>query len=450
MLRKLIRKMSPARLIVSVYVLGILFITLLLMLPVSWKPGVRLSFIDALFTAASAVSVTGLTTVSTGDSFSVFGAAVLIFAFQFGGIGIMTLGSFYWFLLGENIGLLERKLIMIDQNRNQLSGLVLLMRLVLLLTLAIELLGTVIFGVYFYTTGASDTIWSAFFNGLFHAVSAFTNAGFDLFGDSLIRYSDDYFVQSVTMLLIVLGAVGFPVLAELTEWARKKQKRFRFSLFTKVTMVTHAVLILLGFVVIWLTEAGHSFANMPIHQQLMNALFTSITSRSAGLTIIDMSSLHQASQLLISVLMFIGASPSSVGGGIRTTTIAVIVIVMINFAKGEKEIRLFNRSISKDDVYKSFVFLCMSVLLVIVGIFAVLMAEGHRYDLSAVLFEVTSAFGTCGLSTGITGSLHVSGKITLILLMFIGRIGMFLFFSLFTSGKKKPDIKYPEEKLIIG
>ncbi|RAP75334.1 TrkH family potassium uptake protein [Paenibacillus montanisoli] len=450
MLRKIIRKLSPARLIVTAYLIGVIVITGLLMLPISWKPGVRLSFIDALFTAVSAVSVTGLTTVSTGDTFSVFGASVLIFAFQFGGIGIMTLGSFYWFLLGENIGLLERKLIMIDQNRNQLSGLVHLMRLVLLLTLSIELLATITFAVYFYSSGYSDTFGHAIFNSLFHSISAFTNAGFDLFGDSLLRYTDDYFVQSLTMMLIVLGAVGFPVLAEVVEWARGKNKRFRFSLFTKVTMVTHAILIVLGFFAIWLTEIGNSFAGMPLHQQMMNSLFASVTSRSAGLTTIDVSSLHQASLLLISVLMFIGASPSSMGGGVRTTTIAVIASVMVSFARGDKETRMFGRSISKDDVYKSFVFFAMSVLLLIVGIFAVLMAEEHRYDLSAVLFEVASAFGTCGLSTGITGALHDSAKITLILLMFIGRIGMFLFFSLFTSGKKKPDIKYIEEKLIIG
>ncbi|WP_308638493.1 TrkH family potassium uptake protein [Paenibacillus silvisoli] len=450
MFRKIIRKMAPAHLIVSAYVIGVAVITALLMLPISWKPGVKVSFIDALFTSVSAVSVTGLTTVSTGDTFSVFGASVLIFAFQFGGIGIMTLGSFYWFLLGENIGLLERKLIMIDQNRNQLAGLVQLMKLVLLLTLSIELLGTIIFGVYFYISGYTDSVSHALFNGLFHSVSAFTNAGFDLFGDSLLRYTDDYFVQGLMMALIVLGAVGFPVLTEVVEWARRKNKRFRFSLFTKVTMVTHAILIVLGFLVIWLTELGHSFAGMPLHQQLMNSLFASVTSRSAGLTTIDIAALHQASLLLISVLMFIGASPSSVGGGVRTTTIAVIVSVMVSFARGDKETRMFGRAISRDDVYKSFVFFAMSVLLVIVGIFAVLMAEAHRYDLSAVLFEVASAFGTCGLSTGITGSLHDSGKITLILLMFIGRIGMFLFFSLFTSGKRKPDIKYIEEKLIIG
>lgn len=457
MLRNIIRRLSPGKIIILAYVLGIIVFTLLLKLPISLKPGVKLPFIDALFTAASAVSVTGLTTIGTSDTFSIFGIFMLMAAFQFGGVGIMTLGSFYWLMMGQNIGLLERKLIMIDQNRSQLAGLVKLMKVVLVLTLTIELTGTVLFGVYFYATGYTDSLPYALFNGMFHTVSAFTNAGFDLFGDSLLRYSKDYFVQTFTMLLIILGAIGFPVMAELWEFvrsrrrgARNKDRPFRFSLFTKVTLITHVILLFLGAAIIWLTEAGHSFAHMPLHQQLMNSLFTSVTSRSAGLTIVDVSSLHHATLLLISGLMFLGASPSSMGGGIRTTTIAIIVLVILSYARGERVPRAFSRSISMEDVIKSFVFFTLAVLLVLIGIFAVFMSEAHQFDLSAVLFEVASAFGTCGLSTGITGSLHRGSKVTLIILMFIGRIGMFLFISLFSSGKRKPDIRYPEEKLIIG
>ncbi|AZN40044.1 TrkH family potassium uptake protein [Paenibacillus albus] len=456
MLRTIIRKLSPGKIIILAYMLGIIVFTILLKLPISHKPGVKLHIIDALFTAASAVSVTGLTTVPTSDTFTTFGAFVLMAAFQFGGVGIMTLGSFYWFLMGQHIGLLERKLIMIDQNRNQLAGLVQLMRVVLILTLAIELTGTLLFGFYFYVTGLTDSLPNALFNGMFHSVSAFTNAGFDLFGDSLARYSKDYFVQSFTMLLIILGAIGFPVMAELWEFVSRRRRRnstnrrFRFSLFTKVTLSAHVILLLTGAIIIWLTEAGHSFEHMPLHQQLMNSLFTSVSSRSAGLTTVDVSSLHHASLLIISALMFIGASPSSMGGGIRTTTIAIIVLVILSFARGERMPRAFNRSISMEDTLKSFIFFALAVLLVLTGIFAVFMSEAHQFDLSAVLFEVTSAFGTCGMSTGITGSLHLGSKITLIMLMFIGRIGMYLFISLFSSGKKKPDIRYPEEKLIIG
>ncbi|NBD26259.1 TrkH family potassium uptake protein [Paenibacillus glycinis] len=451
MLKKLLTVLSPAQLVSAAYLLVVMITGALLMLPVSWKPGVSISPLDALFTSVSAISVTGLTTVSTVDTFSGFGVAVLLVAFQFGAIGIMTLGSFYWMLMGQHIGLLQRKLIMIDQNRNNLAGLVDLMRLVLILTLAIELIGTLLFAGYFYLSGFTASIGRAFYYGLFHSVSAFTNAGFDLFGDSFVRYSRSYYIQALSMLLIVSGAVGFPVLAELWRFVRSgKGKRFRFSLFTKLTLVTHAVLLFGGAACIWLTEAGHSFGAMSAGRQIMNSLFLSVTSRSAGLTTIDVSTLHQATLLLVSVLMFVGASPSSVGGGVRTTTVAVIFITIIMFFKGEHAPRAFGRSFNREDVTKSFVFFLLSLLLVLAGVFALLMSEKHKYDLAAVLFEVTSAFGTCGMSTGITGSLQPTGKITLMLLMFFGRIGMFLFISLFQARKKQPAVKYPEEKLIIG
>ncbi|MBM7567380.1 TrkH family potassium uptake protein [Paenibacillus sacheonensis] len=453
MIKKLLTVLSPAQLVSGAYFIVIMLTALLLMLPISWKEGVSVSPLDALFTSVSAISVTGLTTVGTGDTFNAFGIAVLLVAFQFGAVGIMTLGSFYWMLVGKHIGLLERKLIMIDQNQNQLSGLVELMRIVLILTLTIELIGTLLFTAFIYASGYTDSLAKAAYYGLFHAISAFTNAGFDLFGDSLIRYSDNAPIQILTMLLIVLGAVGFPVLVELWRFVRSRKEkgaRFRFSLFTKLTLVTHAVLVIGGAAAIWLTEAGHSLGNMSTGSGLMNALFLSVTSRSAGLTTVDVSSLHQATLLIVSGLMFIGASPSSVGGGVRTTTVAVIFLTVVMFFRGENEPRAFRRSLNREDILKSFVFFTLSILLVMAGVFALLVSEAHKFDLSAVLFEVASAFGTCGMSTGITSTLHPASKITLILLMFFGRIGMFLFISLFRSRKRPLNIKYPEEKLIIG
>ncbi|QHT59977.1 hypothetical protein GXP70_08470 [Paenibacillus lycopersici] len=454
MIKRLLKVLSPAQLISGAYFIVIVLTALLLMLPISWREGATVSPLDALFTSVSAISVTGLTTVSTGETFNGFGVAVLLLAFQFGAVGIMTIGSFYWMLVGKHIGLLERKLIMIDQNQNKLAGLVELMRIVLILTLAIELVGTLLFTVFIYASGYTDSLATAAYYGLFHSISAFTNAGFDLFGDSLIRYSDNAPVQVLTMALIVLGAVGFPVLVEtwryVRSWTKKQEGRFRFSLFTKLTLVTHAVLIVGGTIGIWLTEAGNSLAGKSLGGQLMNALVLSITSRSAGLTTIDISTLHQATLLLVSGLMFIGASPSSVGGGVRTTTVAVIALTIVMFFRGETQPRAFRRSIAGEDVRKSFVFFTLSILLVMAGVFAVLVSETHHYDVSAALFEVASAFGTCGLSTGITAALHPASKVTLMLLMFFGRIGMFLFISLFTSRRKQPNVKYPEEKLIIG
>ncbi|CAN7297996.1 TrkH family potassium uptake protein [Paenibacillus sp. LjRoot153] len=449
MLNKL-QKMPASRLIVIAYLIGIFLIAILFKLPISLKAGATISFVDALFTSASAVSVTGLTTVGINDTLSSFGIGVLIVAFQFGGIGVMTLGSFYWLLFGQEIGLLQRKMIMIDQNRNNLSGLVQLMKLVLGFTLILEAISTLAFGLYFYFTGEYGSIGSALYYGMFHTISAFTNAGFDLFGNSLLNYSSDYFVQALTIFLIVLGGIGFPVLAELREYWWGGHKNFRFSLFTKLTLVTTSVLLLFGTIGFWLTERTHALVGMSWHGKIITALFTSVTSRSAGLTTIDMSTITEASLLLVSVLMFIGASPSSMGGGVRTTTVAVIVLALIAYARGEKEPKVFGRMISQEDSLKSFVFFLTGIALLLGGIFMLLLAEPNRWGVSAILFEVASAFGTCGLSTGITADLGSVSKISLIVLMFIGRIGLFLFYSLFTNGKKKPLIRYPEEKLIIG
>ncbi|NQX62261.1 TrkH family potassium uptake protein [Paenibacillus qinlingensis] len=449
MLKKL-QKMPASRLIVIAYLIGIFLIAILLKLPISLKAGATISFVDALFTSASAVSVTGLTTVGINETLSSFGIGVLIVAFQFGGIGVMTLGSFYWLLFGQEIGLLQRKMIMIDQNRNNLSGLVQLMQLVLLFTLILEAISTLAFGFYFYFTGEYESIWRALYFGMFHTISAFTNAGFDLFGNSLLNYSSDYFVQALTMFLIVLGGIGFPVLAELREYWWGGHKNFRFSLFTKLTLITTSVLLLFGAIGFWLTERTHALSGMSWHGKILSALFTSVTSRSAGLTTIDMSTITEASLLLVSILMFIGASPSSMGGGVRTTTVAVIVLALIAYARGEKEPKVFGRMISQEDSLKSFVFFLTGIALLLGGIFILLLAEPDRWGVSAILFEVASAFGTCGLSTGITADLGTVSKISLIVLMFIGRIGLFLFYSLFTNGKKKPLIRFPEEKLIIG
>jgi len=445
-------RLSAARWIVIFYFSAILLITVLLMLPISVKPGARISWIDGFFTAASAVSVTGLTTVSTADTFSRFGAVVLMIGFQLGGLGIMAMGSFYWLLMGQSIGLWQRKLLMIDQNRYNLSGIVYLIRIIIGLTLLMEGLSGVIFGIYFYLDGKAATLGSAFYYGLFHSVSSYTNAGFDLFGNSMLDFSQNYAVQTLTMVLIVLGGIGFPVLVEfLTFLKQYKQKpRFRFSLYTKVTTVTFGCLLVAGMLGLWGLEANHAFADQSWHDALFSSLFASVSARSAGLATFDFAGLTEASKLLLALLMFIGASPSSMGGGVRTTTVAVIVLSVITFARGGTEIRVFKRSVRQDDVFRCFIFCTTAAALVLLGTFAILTAEGHRFDLVSVLFEICSAFGTCGLSTGITSELSTPSKLTLIILMFIGRIGMLLFLTSIMSGKPQAEIRYPEERLIIG
>ncbi len=448
--RKYFNAMTPTQIIILGYVAAVSIATTLLMLPISQKGGSKLTFIDALFTATSGVTVTGLTVVNTADTFSVFGTAVLLVLFQIGGIGIMTLGTLLWMVLGRNINLSYRRMIMIDHNRNNLSGLVQLMRIILILAIAIELIGATIFGFYFYFAGYYQHWNDAFYFGLFHAMSAYTNAGFDIFGNSLIDFSGDYFVQVITMALIVLGAIGFPVLIEVREYLFGKHRHFRFSLFTKVTSYTFFILVFLGTTGIWFIEKGLFYANMAWHEKFFYSLFNSVTSRSGGLATMDISLYDHSTQFLLSIFMFIGASPSSVGGGIRTTTFALVLLVMITYALGKSEVRIFRRSIKQEDIIKSLVVFSVGIALVVASVMIIDVSDGRKFTLGEIIFEVTSAFGTCGLSVGISGELSSLGKSVLMILMFIGRVGILSLLFVFRTRRRKEKYHYPQEEIIIG
>jgi potassium uptake TrkH family protein len=444
-------KLTPTQFVVLGYAAAMAMCTVLLMLPISLRPGADLTPLDALFTAVSAISVTGLTVVNTLDTFSVFGTFVLMAAFQVGGIGVMALGTFLWLILGRNVSLSYRRMIMIDHNRNRLSGLVVMIRHIFLLALAIEAAGTALFAVYFYLAGYVGSWAQAIYYGLFHAVSSYTNAGFDIFGDSLHRFAGDYFVQIVTMILIVLGAIGFPVLLEVREYVLQRNKRtFRFSLYTKLTTSTFAALILIGAVSIYCMESVDFPADKAWHENALDALFHSVTTRSAGLTTMDVNGFNLPTQFLMAVLMFIGASPSSVGGGIRTTTFAVVLLSLYTYAKGKYEVRAFRRAIKDEDIKKSFVVFSTAAMLVVSAVILIVWVEADRFPLIAVIFEVCSAFGTSGLSTGITAELSAAGQALIMALMFIGRIGILSLLFIFRTRNRQEMYRYPQEDLIIG
>jgi len=429
------------------YFLAITFSYLLLNLPGVYLPGVKVNFIDSLFTAVSAVSVTGLTSISIVDTYTVFGIAMLMLVLQIGGIGIMSMGTFFWLILKKRIGMRERQLIMVDHNQYSVAGVVNLIREIVALIFMIELIGGVIFTVYimkFY-----DTLGEAFLQGLFMSVSATTNTGFDLTGESLAPYFNDYFIQVITMVLIILGAIGFPVLIEVKSYLSRKNKNFRFSLFTKITTSMFGILLVFGTVVILILESMNSFKGLSWHEKIFASLFHSVSSRSAGLTTFDITQFGDSTNLFISSLMFIGASPSSVGGGIRTTTLAIAILFLINFAKGNEVIHIFNRQIKLIDVFRSYAVILLAVMMVFVALILLLITEPDM-SFVALLFEITSAFGTCGMSLGITSDLSVIGKVIIMALMFIGRVGLISF--LFTLGgkTKKPHYHFPEERVIIG
>ncbi|WLD94036.1 TrkH family potassium uptake protein [Alkalihalobacillus sp. AL-G] len=439
-------RLTSVQMIVLFYLGAVVMATTLLSLPFAHRQGVDWSFIDALFTAVSAISVTGLTVVSTAETFNTAGYFILAFVLQFGGIGIMTLGTFIWLLVGKKIGLRERQLIMTDQNRTTLQGLVKIMREILVLILIIEAIGTLILGLYFLNY--FSTWQEAFMQGFFASVSATTNAGFDITGKSLIPFAHDYFVQFINMILLILGAIGFPVLLEIKEYLTSKERKYQFSLFTRLTTATFFILIVVGTVLILLLEWNHFYKDKTWHEALFYSLFQSVTSRNGGLATLDVSLYTEPTQLVLSVLMFIGASPSSVGGGIRTTTFAIIILSIYTFAKGNQSIKVFRRELLAEDIIKAFVVFSMAIIVCGTAVVALMVIE--NFPLMPVLFEVCSAFGTTGLSMGITAQLSTPGKIIIILLMFIGRVGILSFLFLIRGNIVKEKYHYPKEQIIIG
>lgn len=442
-----IRSATPAQAIVAYYIIATALSFLLLRLPNVQKEGVEVSFIDTLFTAVSAVSVTGLTAVNISETYSIYGIIVIIFILQLGGIGIMSIGTFFWLLIGKRIGLRERQLIMVDHNQLNLSGVVSMIRNIIAILLIIEAIGAIILTLYF--TQYYDSFGEALLQGIFASVSATTNGGFDITGQSLVPYFNDYFVQIVNMILIILGAIGFPVLIEVKEFLSNKNKNFRFSLFTKITTTTFGILLIIGTIGIFALEATKSFKGMNWHEMLFASMFHSVSTRSGGMVTFDVTQFSDATSTFLSAMMFIGASPSSVGGGIRTTTFAIAILFLINFARGKNTIQIFKREIQLIDVFRAFAVIILAIFMVLVATMALLITEPQA-SLVEILFEITSAFGTCGMSLGLTDDLSIPGKVIIMILMFIGRVGLISF--LYTiGGKTDPtNFHYPKERVIIG
>lgn len=441
------KRSTPFQAIVSYYFIAIAISFILLILPGVHKEGVNISLLDSLFTAVSAVSVTGLTVIDISDTYSVFGIVMLALIMQFGAIGIMSLGTFTWLLLGKKIGLRERQLIMVDHNQYNLSGVVHLIKEIIKILLTIEIVGAIILTLYF--TQYFGTFKEALYNGAFAAISATTNGGFDITGNSLKSFRHDYFVQLINMIMIVLGAIGFPVLIEVKNFLSNKNRYFKFSLYTKITTSTYAILFIIGSLVILLIESFHAFKGMSWHEALFTAMFHSVSARSAGLTTIDVTDFNEATDIFLSVLMFIGASPSSVGGGIRTTTFAIAILFLINFARNKQDIQIFHREIHVIDVYRSYVVIILSAFLVVLATMILSLSEPHA-TLMQILFEITSAFGTCGMSLGLTEHLSGIGKVVMMILMFVGRVGIISFLYSIGGRPEKTNFHYPKERVIIG
>ncbi len=442
-------KLHPMQYLVLFYFLAMIIAAIFFYLPVTHQEGAQVTFIDALFTAVSAVSVTGLTVLPIHETFNTVGIVGLLIFLQIGGIGIMTLSTFVWLLSKKRIGLRERQLIMTDQNRTELSGMVNSIRNILFIFISVELIGTVLLALLFLPYYPS--IWDAFYHGLFVAVSATTNGGFDLTGDSLIKFQDNYFVQMIVMILIITGSIGFPVLIEVKGYfLSKNKKKYRFSLYTKLTTSIFFLLIIGGAIGIGFMEWNEAFQGKAWHEIIFYSLFHSVSTRSGGMTTMNITLFSQVTLLLLSFLMFIGASPSSVGGGIRTTTFALNLLYVYHFARGNKEVRIFKREVMQEDLNKSVAVTMMGIFICTISL--LVLAYKEPFSLYQIIFEMMSAFGTAGLSVGIVEEFSETSKVILMVLMFIGRIGILP--TLYLLGRRKEHTKtpyrYPKEKIIIG
>jgi Trk-type K+ transport system membrane component len=441
---------SATRGFVTIYALFMLLVAALLKMPASLVPGQTLSWIDAIFISASGISTTGLSTVVVADTLSSLGKVVLALGLQFGGIGLIMLLSIIWMVVGKKISYKERTMIMMDQNQFKMSGVVKLVKSVVIVLFSIELIAFIIMGMYLHLSGYY-ALKDAFFQSFFLTISLTTNAGFDISGTSFTMYHQDYFMQILGMFLMFVGAVGFWPIMEFADWVKSKIKKekFEFSWFTKTLVGTHIALWIVGTILFLVLEGNNYLADKNIIESIFYGLFMSITTRNAGFsTIADISVLSSSTKFLFMILMFIGSSPNSAGGGIRTTTLIVIIFSVIAYARGKNQVSIGKKAFKDEHINKAVVVFIAAIALVLFASFLLMAIEPFSWE--RIMFEVSSAFGTTGLSLGITPYLSLFGKIILIITMFLGRIGMVTLLFIFKDDHKKINVQYPEVEVIIG
>ena len=415
------------------------------MLPFSTTNHQGLRWIDALFVSTSASCVTGLTVVDLHNDLTFFGTVVMLMLIQVGGLGIMTLATLVVHTMGYRFHLQESLVLQESLNQGGQAGLVELIARMIKYTFVIEGFFAVVLTIHFIPEFGFNAIGY----GIFHSISAFCNAGFDLFGnyDSLCKRNDDYFLMTCIGVLIILGGIGFTVMSDVLH---KKFWR-KYSLHTKIVIVMNIALILIGTLLIFPVEYYNpdTVGNLSIPAQLANACFMSVSCRTAGFNSFDLAQTEQITQLVMIILMFIGASPLSTGGGIKSTTFFVILMSMWSVFRGKKEIVVFGRRITRELRDQAFAIFTMGTIWVVTAGVALSVIDGEVHELEEIIFETVSGFGTVGMGIGITSEWDVWGKLILALTMLVGRVGIMTFMlSLITQ--KSSTIKYPPENIMIG
>jgi len=444
--------MTVARTICLGFIGIITVSTILLMLPISNASGQWTDVLTALFTITSATCVTGLAVVDTGTHFSFFGQLVLTLTIQLGGLGYMTATTFLLILLGRRSRLQHRIAVQESLDSIGLSSVSQLVISVIATTALIELTGTfVMMTVFVPQFGWIKGTWMA----IFHSVSAFNNAGFALFPDNLIQYATNPGIVGTIGILIILGGIGYQVIMEAFLWLRdrlfRRLRGFRFSMHTKTVTSTTFWLLLIGFLGIYAAEFHNpaTMANTSLSERFWLSIFQSITTRTAGFNSLDIGAMTMASLFLMIALMFIGASPGSTGGGIKTTTLRILSNCTGTVLRGRESVILYRREVPKGLLMKAISVFIGSVCTVVIAT-VILAVSDPKFEFIQVFFEVVSAFGTVGLSMGITAKLSTIGKLTIIAVMYIGRVGVLLLMEALLGDPKPSAIRYPEEDLLVG
>ncbi len=456
-LREMTASASPARIAVSSFALVILIGTLLLILPVSSRTRQWTHPVDALFTSTSAVCVTGLIVKSTPHYWSLFGQLVILALIQAGGLGIMTMGAFAAILIQRRLSMRFEAMISDLVEVEATESVWTLVRFICVFTLLAEAAGALC--LYFGWRASFEEPLGCLYHSVFHSVSAFCNAGFSLNDSSLMNYVGSVPVNLAVCGLIVLGGIGFVVVRDVVGYSRwrlfaRRGKRPRLSTHTRLALVVTGALLVVGFLGFLAIESGNSLHGAPAKRKVLASLFQSVTPRTAGFNTVDTgaAALAPATAFLLMVLMFIGGSPGSTAGGIKTTTLGITVASVVATLKGRKKAEMFHHSVSEETVHRVAGIILLSVVAVVVGVFTLLITErGESFQ--KIAFDAISAFGTVGLSQGLTGpgsAVSNWGRLVLTALMFIGRLGPITLVLSVARMKEMAVYEYPEERIMVG
>lgn len=437
-------KLNPPQVLALGFLSLILIGSILLNLPIASSSGSSIGYVNSLFTSASAVCVTGLTVLNTAKDFTPFGQVIIITLIQFGGLGIMTLATVGYIIMGKKISFKERLMIKEQLNTESIQGIVKLTKKVIGYTFFLEMMGSLLLALRFVPMFGFEK-GLAF--SIFHAISAYCNAGFDIFGDSLIIFQNDYYVLLILSLLIILGGLGFTVYADLLA----KDKLRKLTLHSKVVLIMTGSLLIIGTLSFLLFESSNpgTLGSMNFPSRLANSFFQSVSPRTAGFYSVDMSKIRETTIFSTIMLMFIGGSPGSTAGGIKTTTFACLLLTTISVVKGEEDVNCLNRRLPFETIKRA-VSIFLIGLAIVFSTAIILTITDSSFKFINLLFESTSAFGTVGLTTGITDKLSTLGRLVITLTMYIGRVGPLTMAYAFARRNMKRDYRNAPGNLMVG